>query len=213
MRPRPIITLVILAINTIVFIAWNLPGSVSPLLMENNFLVSWESLADGRVWTALGSVFSHATTLHFMVNMFVLWNFGGLLERVLGRRVFLSFYLVAGIFSSICHAVVSNLLLHQPDLPALGASGALSGMVLVFSLLFPKEKLLLFGFIPIPALFGALAFIALDIWGLTAQVGGGGFPIGHGAHLGGALAGFIFYIIYLRPRMIRAAARPPGESF
>ncbi len=84
---------------------------------------------------------------------------------------------------------------------ALGASGAVAGLVLVFSLLFPKEKLLLFGIIPLPALFGALAFIALDLWGLFAQAGGGGLPIGHGAHLGGAFTGILFYFLYVRPKL------------
>ena len=78
---------------------------------------------------------------------------------------------------------------------ALGASGALAGVILLFSLAFPKERLYILGLIPIPAIFGALAFVGLDIWGLVAQSKGGGLPIGHGAHLGGALAGGIYFLI------------------
>ena len=86
---------------------------------------------------------------------------------------------------------------------ALGASGAIAGLVLVFSLIFPREKILLMGIIPVPALFGALAFVGLDLWGLTAQAHGGGLPIGHGAHLGGALTGMLYYVFFLRRRIRR----------
>jgi membrane associated rhomboid family serine protease len=77
----------------------------------------------------------------------------------------------------------------------------------LFSLIFKKEKIYLLGFIPMPALVGALVFVGLDLWGLFAQAKGGGLPIGHGAHLGGAFAGLIFYLIYARPRMERARLR------
>jgi membrane associated rhomboid family serine protease len=93
--------------------------------------------------------------------------------------------------------LVSSFILVEPDLPALGASGAISGLILVFSLLFPKERLLIFGLIPIPALFGALLFIGLDVWGLISQAEGGGLPIGHGAHLGGGVTGIFFYFLIL----------------
>ena len=72
---------------------------------------------------------------------------------------------------------------------------------MVFSLLFPKQKLLLFGIIPVSAILGALIFVGLDIWGLIAQAEGGGLPIGHGAHLGGALSGFLYYNFILKPRL------------
>ena len=73
--------------------------------------------------------------------------------------------------------------------------------MLVFSLMFPKERILVFGIVPVPALWGAVAFVGLDIWGLFEQKHGGGLPIGHGAHLGGALAGLLFYFGYVRRKM------------
>ena len=174
--------------------------------MARHFLVSWIALEEGRFWVLVTSAFSHFNFLHFFINMYVLMSFGGFMEKALGRLRFLSFYLLAGIVGSLGHSVVSNFYLHQPEQPALGASGALAGIILLFSLLFPKEKLLIFGFIPIPALFGALLFIGLDIWGLVAQSDGGGLPIGHGAHLGGAFTGIVYFLFFLRPR-IRAVSR------
>lgn len=199
-RPRPVIVPLFLVINAAVFFSWR-SGLFLPLNeMAQNFLVSAEAVAEGRYWTLLTSVFSHNMFLHFLVNMLVLQSFGGLLEFYLGRWRFVKFYLVAGVLSSISHCWVSAYLLGEPALPALGASGALAGLILVFALLFPKEKLLIFGLIPVPAIFGAIGFVLLDLWGLSAQAKGGGLPIGHGAHLGGAFTGVLYYFFFLRPK-------------
>src|ERR1700722_17040221 len=182
----PILVPLIIVINVVVFLLWMRGGEADTRFMMDNFLVSWDSLMAGRYWTLLTSVFSHNMFLHIFINMLVLNSFGTLLEQVLGRWRFVVFYLVAGVVSSLSHCLLSNFYLHQPEQAALGGSGAIAGLVLVFALIFPREKILLFGIIPLPALWGALAFVRLDIWGLMAQAGGGGLPIGHGAHLGGA---------------------------
>jgi membrane associated rhomboid family serine protease len=193
----------IILINVAVFLAWGISSTagMESLFMENNFLVSWQGLAEGRYWILLTSVFSHNMLFHLLINMFVLNSFGPIVLQSLGLKRFLQFYLGAGIFSSFCHAAVSAWVLHQPELPALGASGAIAGLILLFSLLYPREKILLLGVIPMPAIWGALAFVALDLWGLFAQANGGGLPIGHGAHLGGALAGFLYYL-YIKKNMV-----------
>lgn len=175
--------------------------------MAENFLVSWDSLVDGRYWTLWTAAFSHTWFLHFAINILVLNNFGRVLERILGRRFILSFYLVAAAVSSLSHALFSFWVLGEPSLPALGASGAISGFVFVFCLMFPKEIIYLFGFIPIPALIGALAFVGLDIWGIISQAQGGGLPIGHGAHLGGAITGVIWYFFKIRKHWKRKFLR------
>lgn len=188
-------------LNVAVFVAWKyfaMQGDAT--VMNENFLVSWDSLVEKRYWTLVGSVFSHNMLFHILLNMMVLASFGPLLEKILSARRFLFFYMTAGVFASLSHAVVSKFLMDSPDLPALGASGAVAGVVLLFSLMFPREKILLFGIVPVPALFGALGFIGLDIWGLVAQTKGGGLPIGHGAHLGGALIGILYYFGVVRRR-------------
>lgn len=189
----------IILLNTVVFLLWQFEETYS--LMPEHFLVSYQALVEGRYWTLLGSAFSHNMLLHFFINMYVLQSFGGFLERYLGSGSFFLFYVVAGAMGSLCHALTSAFFLHQPTLPALGASGAVAGVILVFSLLFPREKILLLGFIPLPAIVGALLFMGFDIWGLYAQSTGSGLPIGHGAHLGGALTGLIYYLLFLRPRL------------
>lgn len=197
---RPIV-LLFLGLNTGIFALWLVLGA-SPL-MTDNFLVSWDALAAGRWWTLLASEFSHILFLHFFVNMYVLASFGPIVEQTIGSARFLGFYLIAAIVSSLSHAAVSAFVLGRPDIPALGASGAISGVILLFSLMFPRARILLFGLIPMPALAGALAFVGLDVAGLIWQAEGGGLPIGHGAHLGGAATGALYYLAVIRRLRVR----------
>lgn len=166
--------------------------------MTDHFLVSWTALKDGRYWTLLTSAFSHYLLLHLFINMYVFMGFGTAVEMALGTWPFVKFYLVAGVLSSLCHVLLSTFFLGQPDMGALGASGAVSGVIVVFSLLFPQEKVFLFGLIPMPAIWGALLAVGLDLWGLIAQKTAYSLPIGFGAHLGGALTGLLYYLLFLR---------------
>ena len=203
---------VIIAVNVLVFLAWQASDYSEALkqVMAGNFLVSPAHLAYGHWWTLITAAFSHIDLWHIALNMFVLWSFGSVLEKLWGTRVFVVFYFVAAIVASASHCFVSSVLMGDPNINALGASGAVSGLLLAFALMFPKHKILVFGVIPVPALVGALAFVAIDLWGLFAQTQGGGIGIGHGAHLGGALCGFLFWALYLRTRFERPTA---GESF
>jgi len=204
---RPLVAVpVILGVNIAVFLAWRMIP-LRPFL-DDNFVVSLTRVGSGMVWTLLTAAFSHFELWHLALNMIVLWSFGSVLERLLGVRRFVGFYLIAAVVASVSHCFVS-VLLGRPDIPALGASGAVSGLLLVYALLFPRHRILIFGVIPVPALIGALGFVALDIWGLIAQSQGGGLPIGHGAHLGGAACGAFYYFKVLKEKVRRMPAGPP----
>lgn len=198
---------VLLFVNIGIYLLWMAPAVPTGLLADN-LLVSWSLLAEGRVWVLLTSVFSHNLVFHFLVNMVVLLSFGPPTERLMGSRAFLRFFLLAGVLASVAHATTSAFLLDQPGLRALGASGALAGVLMLFSLSFPKAKVLLFFVIPLPAIVAALAFVAIDVWGLVAQIGGGTLPIGHGAHLGGGLVGVLYYFVR-REELRRGRRRIP----
>lgn len=206
-RRRLIAVPFIIGLNILVFLAWQ--GLMPEEFMQEHFLVSWTSLAQGRYWTAVTTVFSHNLLFHIFINMFVLLSFGSFLERELQPLRFTLFYLVAGIIASLVHCMTSALILGDPDLPALGASGAVAGVVGLFAILEPKARILLLGLIPVPALIGVFIFIGLDAWGLIAQAQGSGLPIGHGAHLGGAFTGLVYGFFLRRisgrqPRLRRA---------
>jgi membrane associated rhomboid family serine protease len=217
MHRRLIALPVIVGINAVVFLLWQLTikGSGLYAFMAKYFVVSTHRLEHGFWWTLITAAFSHQELWHLALNMFVLWSFGNVLERLLGARVFVAFYLAAAVFSSASHCFVSSVLMGDDRIAALGASGAVSAVLIAFALLFPKHKILLFAVIPVPAIAGALLFVAMDLWGLMAQTRGAALPIGHGAHLGGALCGFVFWAIYLRQRFqverLEARSRRPGE--
>lgn len=196
---------IILSVNLAIFALWLSAsfGYTDPVFLERNFLISWTALAEGRWWTLLTSAFSHIMGFHIFLNMYALIGFGPILELSLGSFRFLRFYLVASVIASAAHAFVSAKIVGQPELPALGASGAVAGVILLFSLLYPRQKILIMGIIPVPAFFGSILIIGLDLWGLWAQAGGGGLPIGHGAHLGGAFTGVAYYFFSIRPKMKR----------
>lgn len=188
---RPTAVLTIIKLNLAVFILWLF---FDPRFMYLNFLVSWHGVLEGRLWTLVTSVFSHNYLFHLFINMFAFYGFGMAVESELGTRRFIFFYLASGVTASLGHCLVSNYLLHQPALPALGASGAVAAVILYFSLRFPRERILLLGLIPLPAISAAFLFIGLDVWGLIAQTQGGQLPIGHGAHLGGAFFGLCYFL-------------------
>ena len=200
---------VIVGLNAVVFLAWLVAARGSELwsLLAVNFMVSTDRLVHGLWWTLLTAAFSHQELWHFLLNMVVLWSFGTVLERLLGSRLFVVFFLVSAIVSSASHCLVSSLLLHDDRIAALGASGAVSAVLIAFSLAFPRNKILLFGIVPIPAIAGAALFVAIDLWGLFAQTRGAALPIGHGAHLGGALCGAVLWAALLRGRLRSAASR------
>lgn len=193
----------LLVVNVIVFLLW-ISGWVPLSVMADHFLVSWDHLAAGHVWVLITAVFSHNLLIHLLINMIVLLSFGAPLERAMGPTRFLVFFLVAGMVGSFAHAAASAFLIGKPGQPALGASSAIAGVLLLFSLAFPKAKVLLFFIIPLPAIVAALAFVAIDLWGLIAQIEGDGLPIGHGAHLGGALVGTVYFL--MRGRELREQA-------
>ena len=202
----------IVGINVAVFLLWLVAAHGSDLwaFLATNFLVSTHRLEGGLWWTLVTAAFSHRELWHLALNLIVLWSFGSVMERLVGIRVFVGFYLLAAVVSSASHCFVSSVFLGDDRLAALGASGAVSGVLIAFALLFPRHKILLFGVIPIPALVGALLFVALDVWGLVAQTKGGALPIGHGAHLGGALCGALFWLFYLRGRFGDVLRRQPA---
>jgi rhomboid-like protein len=193
---RPVVVGQIVKLNIMIFFLWIIGAFMGSTFMMENFLVSWTHLVEGKVWTLVTSAFSHNMFFHIFINMYVFYGFGAVLENHLGSKRFLIFYLVAGVVASLSHCLVSTYLLGQPDLPALGASGAVAGVILLFSLIYPYERILVLGLIPVPAIWGAVVIVGLDVWGLVSQSKGeSSLPIGHGAHLGGALTGLLYFLV------------------
>lgn len=161
-----------------------------------------------RPWQYLTTMFLHAGFFHLLMNMFVLWMFGSEIERALGSRRFIVFYLISGLGASLLHTIFT--VIDGSSLPAVGASGAISGVMIAYAVLFPDRLILLF-FIPMRAKWAAIFYI-----GYSAYSGISNSPtdnIAHFAHLGGALTGFILIKTGLHNiianKLWRGASKPP----
>ena len=148
---------------------------------DNNFWIA--PIREGRQWWRfVTSAFLHVNGTHLFINMFVLWEFGRVLERSLGGATFLVIYAGSLLAGNMWEYVDKR---DKPDYRAVGASGATSGVVLSFSMLAPFAMLGLFFIIPMWAIVAALLFISVSFI-LSRRPD---TMIAHGAHLGGALAG------------------------
>lgn len=130
---------------------------------------------------------------HILFNMFGLWMFGKILENVWGPKRFLFFYLACGIGAAIAHLAVQYFTGGGGG--AVGASGAVMGILVAFGYLFPNTELfILFIPFPIKAKWAVIGYVAIDLFGGIAQVEGDN--VAHFAHLGGALTGFILVLLW-----------------
>ena len=132
-------------------------------------------------------MFTHADIGHIFFNMFNLWMFGRILENVWGAKRFLIFYMVCGIVAAAAHLAVQYFTGGFSF--AVGASGAVMGVMVGFAYLFPNTELMFIFFpVPIKAKWIILIMVAFDLFGGLGKTGDN---IAHWAHLGGAAAGFV----------------------
>jgi membrane associated rhomboid family serine protease len=133
-------------------------------------------------WTALTYMFVHAWLAHLAFNMFTLWMFGPRLEQVWGTRSFVQFYLWSGLGGAAAHLIFAQ---HSS---VIGASGAISGVLVAYALRWPDEEVYLFGVIPMKSRWLIAAMIGMNI--IFALSPGSG--IDWTAHVGGMAFGWIF---------------------
>jgi membrane associated rhomboid family serine protease len=141
-----------------------------------------------QIWQLITYQFLHANFSHILFNMFGLWMFGVEIENLWGSRKFLYFYLLCGVSAGLFHLFLSPLLGEAAF--TLGASGAIFGVLVAFGLFFPNRLIFLYFFIPVKAKYLIGFFVILEFF----MVNSGG-NVAHLAHLGGALAGFIFILL------------------
>lgn len=149
-----------------------------------------------HVWvTLLISMFMHGGWAHLGGNMMYLWVFGDNIENRLGHMRYLFFYLLTGVIASLAHVFSTQWLGHDMLIPSLGASGAISGVLGGYILLYPRRSVhVFFGFtvISVPALLALGLWIVLQIVNGMGMLGGsdaGG--VAYAAHIGGFFAGLL----------------------
>jgi len=159
--------------------------------------------------TLLTSMFMHGGWAHLFGNMLFLWIFGDNLENVMGHARYLIFYLLCGLIASLAHVFTTVAFGGNQLVPSLGASGAISGVLGGYILLFPKRRVKV---IMLRMLTEVPAFVALGLWfafqlisglgvlGSGSQEGG----VAYAAHIGGFIAGLVLVKLFVAGRNVGA---------
>src|SRR5450432_80656 len=180
------VVLNLIIINAIVFVAqmvfdstWNLTNRLALYSYNSGLFEPYQLVTH---------MFAHGGFFHILFNMYALWMFGSVLERIWGAKKFLIFYLVCGLAAGLTQMFFVS------GGAAIGASGAIMGLLAAFAYTFPNTQ---FYILPIPfpikAKYMAAIYAAIDLFG---GFSGSTDNVAHFAHLGGLAMGFILVIIW-----------------
>jgi membrane associated rhomboid family serine protease len=183
-RTTPVV-LNLIIINALVFVAqmvfdstWDLTNRMALYSYNSGLFEPYQLVTH---------MFAHGGFMHILFNMYALWMFGSVLERLWGPKKFLIFYLVCGLAAGLTQMFVVGG-------AAIGASGAIMGLLAAFAYTFPNTQ---FYILPIPfpikAKYMAAIYAAIDLFG---GFSGSTDNVAHFAHLGGLVMGFILVIIW-----------------
>ncbi len=205
----PFVNYLLIATNIIVFIFLQGMGTNEAFLMSFSTvpqeILSGSDIITGGLGpspepvyvTILTSMFMHGSIGHIAGNMLYLWIFGDNLENVMGHFKYLTFYLICGVLATLSHVYASQILNSALLIPSLGASGAISGVLGGYMVLFPKNKVRVFAIrtiINVPAVVSLGIWIALQLLGWMSSMGQGSGESGgvaFAAHIGGFIAGVV----------------------
>ena len=192
----PLITIMLIVSNTLIFL-YQVSQPMETIITFSTFGLIPVHLIESPISTyptIYSSMFLHSGIAHLAGNMLYLWIFGNNIEDVLGKFRFVVFYLVCGTLASVGH-ILTDL---QSDVPMVGASGAISGILGAYLILFPctRVKTLVFlGFlitiIRIPAIVLLVIWILIQVF--SGIVAGDG-SVAWFAHIGGFVTGMLFIL-------------------
>lgn len=208
------VVLNLIIINVLAYLAQVAFGGDAQLNNVNDLFALHHYKSDVfRPYQLVTHMFMHGGFFHLLFNMFALWMFGSNIERALGPKRFLIFYLACGLgaalaqmgsytfdFWQIDHANISNELSIQYQTVlrmscTVGASGAIMGVLAAFGYLFPNTQLFIMPIpFPVKAKWAIIGIIALDVFGGISKVPNDN--IAHFAHVGGALIGILILLIW-----------------
>jgi membrane associated rhomboid family serine protease len=191
-----VVTYLIIVVNILVFIMGLSDPEAYYQLIETYGLVPEQIMRGENILSLITSMFLHADIIHLGLNMFFLLVSGDAVERELGSSRFLALYIAFGVIAGLFHSYLNS----ASAIPAIGASGAIFGVLAALAILFPFRWLIkLFGFIPIPM--PAILFVFITILTETAYVSSGIIEsVAHTAHVGGFLAGVFLTLLFIPKR-------------
>ena len=209
-RGRPYVTWALIALNAASFIALDALG-LSRQAIALYGLVPLRLLRGQALYTLLTALFIHGDPMHLASNMVYLYVFGGAVEARLGSRGFLAFYLLCGLIASLVHVLAELVAGHPLDIPCIGASGAISGVLGAYLVLFPGSSvnimtLTLLGLpliMPVPAIVFLAVWFIYQLWmGIISLSLPYFIGVAFWAHIGGFIAGMIAMLPLRRRRAV-----------
>lgn len=203
----PFVTVLLIGLNVWTFVVWQMHDGVRLTALAGGLIP--RALTDPEAqgaWRRLGSyMFLHAGWLHLLGNMWFLWIFGRRVEEAVGGVAYLGFYLVCGALAGLCHAYFAS----RSLVPLVGASGAISGVLGAYLILFPRARIMtltpiviFIRILAVPASIFLLIWIALQVVAEALTPARQTTGVAYFAHLGGFLSGLV--LIFL----VRGSGRP-----
>jgi membrane associated rhomboid family serine protease len=181
--------LYLIGINVLIFaLQWLFPRITSYLALNPVMVLH------GRIWQFVTYMFAHGGVSHLLFNMLALFIFGTQVERQMGSREFLVYYLVTGILAGIFSFVV-YWLTGSYGVFLLGASGALFAVQLAYAVLFPNSVVYIWGILPLRAPVMVLGFTCVELF---SSIFGRGSGVAHLTHLAGFAFGWIYFLVRFR---------------
>ena len=224
-RNIPIVTKNLLIANVVMFLISCLLGKdmAGDYLLNDTLGLHFFLAPDFHIYQLFTYMFMHGGFEHILFNMFALWMFGCVVERVWGAKKFLFYYITCGVGAGLFQELaqfVQFYLLASEQIPGfsmgdmvvvahnsasilnawttVGASGAIYAILLAFGMIFPEERIFIFPLpIPIKAKYFVIGYAAIELFSAIATTGDG---VAHIAHLGGMVFGF-FMIRYWRKQV------------
>jgi len=180
---------VLIISNIVLYFANQATGNA---LFEKMALVGVQTSSPFQWYRCLTYAFAHDPNgfMHILCNMLVLFFFGPPLERLYGKAEFTLFYLASAVFGGI----VWNVMHFGASAAALGASGAITALVILFAFNFPNVRLLLWGIIPLPAWLAGVLFVLYDMFGSVSAVDN----VAHEIHISGAVFAACYFLTKIK---------------
>jgi len=193
------VTLTLIFINVVAFVLFALIIRSNIATLDYIAIKPSNILQGKYLWTFITSMFMHGGLFHIFANMFSLLFIGSLVEKILGVKRYISFYMISGLLAGVFFVLSSLIFTADLNTFAVGASGALFGLIGLLMLLTPDLPVYIM-FIPIPIKMKyAAPGILIVLWFISVA---GDVPIGNTAHLGGLITGLV-YGLYLRKKYKR----------
>jgi membrane associated rhomboid family serine protease len=171
-------------------------GGMNATSWINHFfgLVALGPIPGLRIWQPFTYIFLHGGPLHLFFNMLFLWMFGKDLELVWGKRRFLNYFILCGVGAGLIEIAIKLIPLawgHRPsDIPTIGASGAIFGILIANAILFPDRRVWVF---PLPVSIPMRPYVAaMATLEFFFTLSAGGDKVSHLCHLGGLLVGWLY---------------------